>query len=323
MSKTDYKRPFTVGIFIFVSIAIFIAGIFTIGSRQKLFEKKFNINIVFDDVGGLQPGNNVWLTGVKVGTVKKITFYGADQVAVTVGIEKQAQPRVWKNAKAKISTDGFIGNRIVVIYGGTKEAGPVSDGNYLQSEKNITTDEMIATLQVNNKNLLDITGDFQKIARKLANGEGTIGGLISDNSLLKHLQLAVKNFKAASIKTEDVLNNLSNFSSRLDKQQGLVNQLISDTIIYRDLQETILELKETVCSANEFVDSLQVQSNKLKQQDNTVGLLLNDKETAEDIHQLIKNLKISSVKLDEDLEAIQHNFLFKGYFKKKEKESAY
>lgn len=48
-------------------------------------------------------------------------------------------------------------------------------------------------------------------------------------------------------------------------------------------------------------------------------MILNDKQTADDIQITIQNLKAASKKLDEDLEALQHNFLLKGYFRKKNK----
>jgi phospholipid/cholesterol/gamma-HCH transport system substrate-binding protein len=43
---------------------------------------------------------------------------------------------------------------------------------------------------------------------------------------------------------------------------------------------------------------------------------------ADDIRQMIKNLQTSSKKLDEDLEAAQHNFLLRGFFRRREKEQA-
>lgn len=51
-------------------------------------------------------------------------------------------------------------------------------------------------------------------------------------------------------------------------------------------------------------------------------MILNDKQTADDIQITIQNLKAASKKLDEDLEALQHNFLLKGYFRKKNKSAA-
>lgn len=42
--------------------------------------KAYKFTSLFDDVGGLQTGNNVWLSGVKIGTVSSLSFYGKKQV---------------------------------------------------------------------------------------------------------------------------------------------------------------------------------------------------------------------------------------------------
>jgi phospholipid/cholesterol/gamma-HCH transport system substrate-binding protein len=47
--------------------------------------------------------------------------------------------------------------------------------------------------------------------------------------------------------------------------------------------------------------------------------LLHDEKAGGEVKSIIKNLDSSSVKLDEDLKALQHNFLLKKYFKKKAK----
>jgi len=51
----------------------------------------------------------------------------------------------------------------------------------------------------------------------------------------------------------------------------------------------------------------------------TLGKLIQDSTIAANINQTIVNLKQSSKGLDENMEAAKHNFLLKGYFKKKAK----
>jgi len=56
---------------------------------------------------------------LSVGTIKNIELKGASNVEVTLSIEKKAAPYIKRDAMAKIGSEGFLGNKIVIIYGGT------------------------------------------------------------------------------------------------------------------------------------------------------------------------------------------------------------
>jgi phospholipid/cholesterol/gamma-HCH transport system substrate-binding protein len=51
----------------------------------------------------------------------------------------------------------------------------------------------------------------------------------------------------------------------------------------------------------------------------TLGRFIQDSTIAENINQTIVNLKKSSKGLDENMNAAKENFLFRGYYKRKEK----
>jgi phospholipid/cholesterol/gamma-HCH transport system substrate-binding protein len=58
---------------------------------------------------------------------------------------------------------------------------------------------------------------------------------------------------------------------------------------------------------------------KINGGEGTLGRLIQDTAIAENLNQTIENLKTSSKGLDENMKAVKHNFLLKGYFKKKAK----
>ena len=316
---SDNKRAITVGIFLFLGLVIFLVGVFTLGGQKKTFVKTFSLNVVFDDIQGLKAGNNVWFSGVKIGTIKKVQFYGTSQVQVFLSIEEEAHKYIHKDAKASISSDGLIGNKIVVIDGGSPKFPFVEDGDKLLVNTSLSTDDIMKTLQVNNKNLVDITTDFRVLSRNLVDGKGAAGVLLSDQEVANNFKSIVANLQSTTSSANKMVNELNAFTNKLNNKGGLADQVLTDTVVFARLQASVKALEKTAASAATLTENLNQASNKLTKSDNAAGLLLNDAQTAQQVKAIMQNLQTSSKKLDENLEALQHNFLLRGFFKKKEK----
>ncbi|MEO7121390.1 MAG: hypothetical protein ABIY62_09850, partial [Ginsengibacter sp.] len=64
----------------------------------------------------------------------------------------------------------------------------------------------------------------------------------------------------------------------------------------------------------------KIINNGLSNKNSPAGMLLNDEQSANKIKTTLQNLQSASKKLDDDLEAVQHNFLLRKFFKNKAKE---
>lgn len=319
MSESPNRRAVIVGFFVLLGILFFIGGILMVGNLHETFKKKMEVVSLFDDVNGLQKGNNVWFSGVKIGTVSNLHFYGKSQVEVRFKIETKAQQYIRRDAMVKISSDGIIGNKILIIYGGTSTSGEIQEGDTLGVEKTFSTEDMINTLQENNKNFLAITNDFKVISKGLVAGEGTIGKLLKDDAVYANIYATTASLQLASAKAQQLVASLATFSEGLNKKGTLANELTTDTVVFNSVKNTVLQLQQIADTATAFIANLkQAGTNP----DSPMGVLLRDEASGARIKETIKNLESSSQKLDEDLKAAQSSFLLKGYFKKKAKAEA-
>jgi phospholipid/cholesterol/gamma-HCH transport system substrate-binding protein len=241
-----------------------------------------------------------------------------------MNIEQQAQPHIRRDAWARISTDGLVGNKIVVIYGGSDSSQPVTGNEHLQTEHHAGTDELMATLQANNNNLLEITGNLKLISRKLSTGQGTLGQLINDPTLGNGLKASISHLQAASSKSERLIADLDNFTANLRRPGVLANELVTDTMVFHNLKSTAARLNDAAEAAQQFTQRMQSTGagldSSLNNKNAPLGLLLHDEDAGADLQRTLKNLRVSSKELSDDLEAVQHNFLLRGFFRKKQKE---
>ena len=318
MRESKGLKAILTGIFVFAGIAILVAGVFIVGSKDKSFKKSLTANAVFSDVNGLAKGSNVWYSGVKIGTVKKVSFV-ENGVQVSFSIEEDVQQKIRKDTKVKLSSDGLIGNKIIILYGGTAESPEIQSGNTLLVENDIGTEEMMATLQNNNANLLQITNDLKVVSKALAEGKGTIGKLLNDPTINNTLQAAIASLGRAGNNAQILTANLSEFSGKLNNKGYFLNDLATDTIIVASLKRTATQLSEVSRNANAVVENLTITTAKLNSNKSAVGVLLTDEAAATNIQNTLANLQSGTKKLDENMEAMQHNFLLRGYFKKRTK----
>ncbi|WP_026966014.1 MlaD family protein [Algoriphagus terrigena] len=320
--RGENRRSVIVGIFVFVGIAILVVGVLTLGGQQKKFVKAIQLKTVFDDIGGLQTGNNIWFSGVKIGTVKKINFYGDAQVEVEMNVEEAVVEFIRKDSKATISSDGLIGNKIIVIYGGSTEVAQVEDGDRLESVMPLDTDQMMETLQINNENLVEITGNLKELTGKIAAGKGMVGAAMTDSLLADNFKAIMANLDRAAANSNRVVNDLNTFTAKLNQKGYLFNDLVTDTTIVKELKASMASLNATAANAQQLTLELQKVSEKLSSTDNSMGMLLNDAEFAESLRSTLENTDSATYNLNKGMEALEYTWPFNKGFKRKAKAEA-
>ncbi len=314
--RNDNKKTVIVGIFVLIGIIILVMGVLTLGAQQKAFVRSIRVFAVFDDVGGLQTGNNIWFSGVKIGTVKKINFFGEAQVEIEMNIEASSKEFIKKNSKATISSDGLIGNKIIVIYGGTGSGPAIEEGDRLEAVMPLDTDKMMETLQENNNNLVSITEDVKVLTQRIASGEGIVGAVLTDSSLVTDFKSIMSNLERTATNSNVLSRDLVRFSSQLNEKGTLLDNLLNDTTVFTSLKQTADGLEKTTMEASVAAENFKNISENLSDEDNTLGMLLNDEEFATYLKSTMEKLDTGTGSFNETMEALRYHWFFRRSFRK-------
>lgn len=114
MEKTTSQK-IRLGFFVVTGLFIFILAIYFIGDKQKMFGQTNHLKAVFNNVNGLQLGNNVRYSGVNAGTVRNINMINDTIIEVVMLIDKDIFYHIKKDAVAVIGSDGLVGSMIINI----------------------------------------------------------------------------------------------------------------------------------------------------------------------------------------------------------------
>jgi phospholipid/cholesterol/gamma-HCH transport system substrate-binding protein len=131
--RRELGVKFRVGLFVLVALAVFLATIYALGARARLFEARYVVYADFTEVGGLTEGATVRLAGVQIGRVAGVHLPGepGGKVRVDLDITRRYADRIRKDSIARIETQGLLGDKVVEITVGTAATPALKAGEVL------------------------------------------------------------------------------------------------------------------------------------------------------------------------------------------------
>jgi phospholipid/cholesterol/gamma-HCH transport system substrate-binding protein len=319
MKTSTTKQDIKLGLFVFIGICLFLAAVFVIGKDNNMFSKKMYAYVVFKNVEGLKVGDNVWLSGVKIGIVKDVKIVSTGKVIIRVQIKDEHSSFIKSDAVATIGSDGLVGNKILVINPGVAPYS-LQSNDTISSILQTDTQALFDIAKDVGTNARSITDDLSKIIKGVQEGNGIIGELMQNGAFAVELRQVATNLKSSSSQTLAVTKELNAFMHELNNSDGLLKKLASDTMYAQAVDKTLSALQESAHQVETATVGLNHFVDKVNDKSNMLNVLVSNAEAANSLKNTLESAQSASAKLDENMEAMQHNFLFRRYFKKKNKQ---
>jgi phospholipid/cholesterol/gamma-HCH transport system substrate-binding protein len=206
METHSQKFKVRLGLFVAGGIALFVLAIFIIGKQKNLFNPVFKLTSTFYNVSGLQVGNNIRFSGINVGTVDNISIINDSTVRVDLLVKKEVKKFIKSDCEVAIGSEGFVGDRLLIITQGSANAPLVKEGQKLVSIEPVETSAIMASLKVTAVNAEIITQQLAEVMIKINGGKGTLGRLIQDSVIAENLNQTIVNLKKSSRGLDENMN---------------------------------------------------------------------------------------------------------------------
>ncbi len=321
MSKKESQK-IRLGTFIVIGTVLIMTAVYLIGNNKNIFRNTFSISTTFNNVNGLQEGNNVRYSGINIGVVKSIEMENNTKIRVTMTLNENMLPHIKKDAIASIGSDGLVGNMIVNIIPGNENLTPIEQGDEIKSYSRIGTEDILKTLNTTNDNAALLISNMLKITQSLMEGKGTLGKLLNDSVMANDLEHTVRNLKYASLEAKGSLRELNTIIGSIDFEKSIAGKLLNDTLAAKKIDSIIMHIKASSEEIDQMSHRLNTFVDDISQGDGALKYLAKDSTFVNQLDQTIQNLEQGTGRFNENMEALKHHFLFRGYFKKLEKQEA-
>lgn len=315
---------------------IFTFVIYKVSGGGGLLNNSITVYAKFDHAEGLLEGSNVRYSGVNVGRVTDIKVKSDSWLMVSMSLDRDVTTYMKSNAEVDINTNGLVGNMIVNISPGNEDAPMINEGDLLERKKNVELTDMLGTLSTTNDMIFQITETLLQITDKMNSGSGTISKLINDEILANNLEETTQNLVIAIRNIKTSTDSINSIISNVAEGKGNLGYLFKDNSLKTEMSQLSNNLDSLINTRSEpIMKNLELSSEAIantskklesivkdiESNEGLVGTVMRDTSLTRELKSTINNLNNGTQKFDESMEALQHHWLLRGFFKKKEKEA--
>jgi len=312
--ETKKRNNVKLGLLVLAGMGLLMTAMYFIGKHENSWSSGMRIRVCFREIEDLKEGSIVLYAGMPAGSVQKIHLVNDSTIEVILQIDNKTSPFIHLNARATISSDGLMGNKIVDITPVPGNVRPIAEGDLLAGDEQMAISRMLVKIPKINDNVAAITAVVKKTVIELDSSEllrmlksPQTGIILLKN--LKNIEQMTSNAAAATSDVRQVTADLNN-------NNGSIKKLLRDTVIYSNIRASSIMLQATADSINRISGKLSYQ---LTNGRGLLSILLTDSTAGNALRATTLNAQNGTYNFNEDMKALQHNFLLRGYFKRKEK----
>jgi len=289
--KNQRSTEIKVGITVLIGLILFIYILswtknFSFTSSDQI------IKVMFDNVSGLETGNNVTVNGVKEGFVKDIDVYNTS-VIVTISVDNEIE--IKEDAIFSLAMTDLMGGRKIEINPGNSEVAldlnKVHNGEYLND---------IAGLVASFNGM---EGNISKIMEGTTDVLNKINLFLSDENFTNNLKETVNNFRQVSIKLDQLLTeNRENLKVIAENTKEITNdtrELIKNNKV--SIENSITSLNTVIHKSDSLITTLNLLADQTVSGKNNLGKILYDDSLFVQIKESIQHLQDLSKTVIEQL----------------------
>ena len=309
----------------FALVAVTAFVLFEVAGGVRWFSRGDEVRARFKTAGDLKVGDPVKLAGVNVGRVTDIHLAGQ---AVEVVMKVDSTTDLRTDSTAQVRFTGLMGQNFVAVDFGSEKAPRLTVGGLLQAKeqadlaqifeklngvadgvqnltKSFSGDQfgqllgpIAEVIKDNQPRINALMGNLATLSTNLVEGKGTVGKLLSDDTLYFTAINTVTNINGLAAEartlfskadgmmadTQGLIGDARKIVGGIDRGEGSIGKLLKDDALAKELTMAMSNMREIL--------------EKINRGQGTVGKVVNDDS-------LLRNVKLTLQKVEKATEGLE------------------